>query len=41
VFDAASGRRRTVTGAELVQGLPIELARGQRSRLVVSRLGGG
>jgi hypothetical protein len=40
-IDAASGRRRTVNGAELVQGLPIELARGQRSRLVVSRLGGG
>jgi hypothetical protein len=41
VLDAATGRSRTVTGAELVQGLPLELARGQRSRLVVSRLGGG
>jgi hypothetical protein len=36
VLDASTGRRRTVSGAELVQGLPIALARGQRARLVVS-----
>jgi hypothetical protein len=36
VRDAATGRSRTVTGAELAQGLPIELRRGERTRLIVS-----
>jgi hypothetical protein len=41
VLDASTGKSRIVTGAELVQGLPVELRRGQRARLVVSAVRGG
>jgi len=40
VLDAATGRSRIVTGAELVQGLPMELRRGEQARLVVSAVQG-
>ena len=36
VHDAATGRSRVVSGAELEQGLPVELGRGQQARYVVS-----
>jgi len=40
VLDAATGKNRIVTGAELVQGLPMELRRGEQARLVVSAVQG-
>jgi len=40
VLDAATGKSRIVTGAELVQGLPMELRRGEQARLVVSAVQG-
>jgi hypothetical protein len=36
VHDASTGRSRVVSGADLAQGLPIALRRGERAKLVVS-----
>ena len=37
VFDVGTGRNRTVSGSELVKGLPIALRRGEQARLVVAK----
>jgi hypothetical protein len=36
VLDVGTGRNRTISGAELAKGLPIQLRRGEQARLVVS-----
>lgn len=40
VLDVATGRSRVVRGADLVQGLPVELGSARQARLVVSMLRG-